>query len=131
MKGEILLAGSGSGPILRLTDPISFWGGIDPATGRITDPRQPAHGRNIAGTVLALASTRGSSSSSAVMLELVHRGLAPAALILAEADAILVLGAIVGREMGWPVPPVLRLPDHAGLVDGAHARVEDGVITLG
>jgi predicted aconitase with swiveling domain len=109
VKGRVLIDGEGEGPLLRLSEPISFWGGVDPATARLTDPRHPQHGVPIAGTVLALAATRGSSSSSAIMLELLARGIAPAALLLATPDAILSLGVIVGREMGYKPIPVLEL----------------------
>ncbi|MGE0503327.1 MAG: DUF126 domain-containing protein [Rhizobiaceae bacterium] len=94
---------------LVFTAPISFWGGVDPGTGRVADVRHPQHGMSIAGTVLFLPGTIGSSSASAVLLELVHIGLAPAALVLHEPDAILLLGLIVAREMGWPAPMALRL----------------------
>jgi predicted aconitase with swiveling domain len=60
--------------------------------------------------VLFLPGTIGSSSASAVLLELVHNGHAPAALVLHEPDAILLLGLIVAREMGWKTPVALRLP---------------------
>jgi predicted aconitase with swiveling domain len=110
MRGRVLVDGAGEGPLLRLVEPISFWGGVDPATARLTDPRHPQHGVSIAGTVLALAALRGSSSSSAIMLELLHRGIAPVALLLAEPDAILTLGVIVGREMGYSAIPVLDVP---------------------
>ena len=109
VKGRVLIDGEGKGPLLRLSEPISFWGGVDPATARLTDPRHPQHGVSIAGTVLALAATRGSSSSSAIMLELLARGIAPAALLLATPDAILALGVIVGREMGYKPIPVIEL----------------------
>ena len=109
VKGRVLIDGEGKGPLLRLSEPISFWGGVDPATARLTDPRHPQHGVSIAGAVLALAATRGSSSSSAIMLELLARGIAPAALLLATPDAILALGVIVGREMGYKPIPVLEL----------------------
>jgi predicted aconitase with swiveling domain len=127
LKGRVLIDGAGQGPLLRLVEPISFWGGVDPATARLTDPRHPQHGVSIAGTVLALAATRGSSSSSAIMLELLARGIAPAALLLAEPDAILALGVIVGREMGYPAIPVLDLSaaDQARLPQG-HIRVAPG-----
>lgn len=130
LTGETLLPGSAQGPVLKLRAPISFWGGVDPASGRIIDVRHPDHGRNISGTVLALPGTIGSSSSSSVMLELVHRGRAPAALILAAPDAILLLGLVVAVEMGWPGPPALRLDPAAFtcLPDGAAATVEPGRI---
>ncbi len=99
MKGRVLIEGEGAGPLLRLTAPLSFWGGVDPKTGRVSDPRHPQHGMSIAGAVLALAEPRGSSSSSAIMLELIARGLAPAALLLGEVDAILTLGIVVAREL--------------------------------
>jgi predicted aconitase with swiveling domain len=110
ITGRVLIDGAGQGWLLRLVEPISFWGGVDPATARLTDPRHPQHGVSISGTVLALAATRGSSSSSAIMLELLARGIAPAALLLAEPDAILALGVIVGREMGYGSIPVLDVP---------------------
>ncbi len=107
---EILVDGpTASGAALVLTAPISFWGGVDPKTGRIADVRHPQHGTNIAGRVLFLPGTIGSSSASAVLLELVHAGRAPAAIVLHEPDAILLLGLIVAREMGWETPPALRL----------------------
>jgi len=107
---RVLVDGTAQGPLLRLAEPISFWGGVDPATARLTDPRHPQHGVSIAGMVLALAATRGSSSSSAIMLELLARGIAPAALLLGEPDAILALGVLVGREMGYQAIPVLAIP---------------------
>ena len=59
--------------------------------------------------MLAVPATIGSSSSSAIVLELLRGGNAPAALLLGEIDAILTLGVIVAREMGYPVIPVLHL----------------------
>lgn len=107
---EILVPGrAGEGEALVLTAPISFWGGVDPKTGRIADVRHPQHGENISGRVLFLPGTIGSSSASAVLLELVHNGHAPAALVLHEPDAILLLGLIVAREMGWETPMALQL----------------------
>ena len=89
---------------LVLTAPISFWGGVDPKTSRIADVRHPQHGMEIKGRVLFISGTIGSSSASAILLELVHRAIAPAALVLHEPDAILLLGLIVAREMGWETP---------------------------
>jgi predicted aconitase with swiveling domain len=107
---EILVDGpAASGSALVLTAPISFWGGVDPKTGRIADVRHPQHGTNIAGTVLFLPGTIGSSSASAVLLELIHAHRAPAAIVLHEPDAILLLGLIVAREMGWETPIAVRL----------------------
>lgn len=106
---ETLIPGpAASGPVLALTAPISFWGGVDPKTSVIADVRHPQHGTPISGTILYLPGTIGSSSASAVLLELIHRGIAPAAIILKEPDAILLLGVLVAREMGWATPAAYR-----------------------
>ncbi|NBW90559.1 MAG: DUF126 domain-containing protein, partial [Gammaproteobacteria bacterium] len=82
---------------------------LDPATGRITDPESEHRGEALAGRVLMLAATRGSSSSSSVLLELVAAGIGPAAIVLGEVDAILGIGILVARELGHRGPPLLRL----------------------
>lgn len=127
----MLIAGEGIGPLLRLTAPLSFWGGVDPKTGKVSDPRHPQHGMSIAGSVLALAEPRGSSSSSAIMLELIARGLAPAALLLGEVDAILTLGIVVAGEMGHATLPALEvaLADLARLPQGRLTVAADGSIS--
>jgi len=105
MMAEILVPGStAEGPALVLSAPISFWGGVNPKTGLIADVRHPQHGLAISGTVLCLPGTIGSSSAAAVLLELVSADLAPAALLLHEPDAILLLGLIVAHEMGYRTP---------------------------
>jgi predicted aconitase with swiveling domain len=133
-RARVLVAGSGEGPLLRLRAPISFWGGVDPVAGTIADPRHPDHGCSIAGTVLLVPATVGSSSSSAIMLELLREGTAPAAVVLGRADAILALGAVVGRELGYAPIPVVELPPEAlgGVADGVTVRIdEDGATFLG
>jgi predicted aconitase with swiveling domain len=110
VRGDILVAGeAGAGPALVLSASISFWGGVDPKSGTICDVRHPEHGAPVAGRVLFLPGTIGSSSASAVLMELVHNGNAPAALVLHEPDAILLLGLIAAREMGWKTPVAVRL----------------------
>ncbi len=128
MRGEVLMPGAARGPLLKLGAPISFWGGVDAASGTIIDVRHPDHGRCVAGTILALPGTIGSSSSSSVILELIHKGCAPAALILAVPDAILLLGLVVAVQMGWPSLPALSLneSDFARLGEGSYILGLDG-----
>jgi len=126
VNGRTLIAGAAVGPLLRLTHPISFWGGVDPVTGRIVDPRHPQFGASIGGTVLAVPSAVGSSSSSAIMLELLREGSAPAAILMGKPDAILALGVVVGRELGYATIPVVEVSpsDLASFRDGAVIEVD-------
>lgn len=128
VRGRVLVPGEGAGPLLRLRAPISFWGGVDPVTGRIADPRHPDHGRSVAGTVLLVPEAIGSSSSSAIMLELIRHGVAPAAVLMGRADAILALGVVVARELGYAAVPVVEvgLQEVAGWEDGQVVRVDPG-----
>lgn len=125
VTGRVLVEGAAEGPLMRLRHPISLWGGVDPKTGRIVDPRHPDHGRCITGSVLAIPGAVGSSSSSAIMLELLREGTSPAAVLMETADAILALGVIVGVELGYAPIPVVEatLPDEAG-EDGTRTRVD-------
>lgn len=105
-----LVAGSGQGKLLRLDEPLSLWGGLDPVTGLIIDQRHPQRGERVTGKVLLLPCGRGSSSASSILLEAVRLGTAPAAILTQEADGILALGAVVARELYGHAPPVLVLP---------------------
>lgn len=128
MRGRALVAGRGEGPLLRLTRPLSLWGGVDPVRGAIVDPRHPQVGASIVGTVLFIPEPVGSSSSSAIMLELIREGTAPAAVLLGRRDAILALGAVVAGELGYSVVPVVEVAPAwlEAVPDGARLRVIDG-----
>lgn len=107
-EARTLVPGDASGPALVLDEPLSFWGGVDPTTGEIVDARHPQRGANVAGRILVMPSGRGSSSSSSVLAEAIRAGTAPAAIVLAEPDPILALGAIVARELyGRSIPVVV------------------------
>ena len=106
-----LVPGTAEGRALVLDEPLSFWGGVDPETGDITDVRHPQHGASVTGRILVMPSGRGSSSSSSVLAESIRAGTAPAAIVLGEADPILALAAIVARELYGRVTPVVVATD--------------------
>jgi hypothetical protein len=99
MAERVLVAGTASGPVLVLDEPISFWGGFDPATGLVIDRRHPQEGTSISGTILVMEAGRGSSSASNGLAEAIRRGTAPAAIVMLEPDEILVIGALVASEL--------------------------------
>jgi predicted aconitase with swiveling domain len=63
----------------------------------------------VTGKVLVMPVGKGSSSASSILLESVRLGTAPAAILLAEPDAILALGSAVARELYGESPPVVVL----------------------
>jgi len=110
-QAEVLFDGEALGDVLRFDAPISFWGGVDPVTSQVKLAGHPQYGKVIAGKMLVIPQLIGSSSSSAVMLELFYTRMAPKALILGGRDAILPVGVVVARQMGWLTIPVVVLPE--------------------
>ncbi len=107
---RLLVPGAAEGPLLFAETGLSFWGGVDPATGSVIDPRHPLHGANVTGAVLAIPSGRGSCTASSVLLELIHAGKAPAALIFREDEQILTFGALAGDAIFGASLPVAQVP---------------------
>lgn len=124
LTGIILQSGTARGRVLRLDQPLSFWGGTS-LDGLIIDRQHPQYGESLAGRVLAMTSGRGSSSSSSVLAEQVRSGRGPAAVLMTERDAIVVLGAIVAAELYAIRVPVLVIApaDFAGLTCGEDVSV--------
>ena len=124
-EGRTLVAGHASGLALVLEEPLSFWGGVDPATGALIDTHHPQQGASVTGRILVMPSGRGSSSSSYVLAESIRAGTAPVAILLREPDGIVALGAIVARELyGSTVPVVVLGPEaYDSIVDGLFVDV--------
>ncbi len=99
IHGKPVVASSARGRALVGKEPLSFWGGYDPHTGEIIDRRHPLSGSMGAGCILVLPYTCGSSTTTAVLLEAVREGKAPAAIVTTGRDSFLALAAIVAREM--------------------------------
>jgi predicted aconitase with swiveling domain len=113
LRAETLCAGSGTGEVLWLEEPLSFWGGTDLTTGTITDIHHPQRGLPVAHRVLVMTTSRGSSSSSSVLAEQIRLGVAPAAILLASRDAIVTLGALAAAEVYGIQLPILLLDGDA------------------
>ncbi|MGH9846008.1 MAG: aconitase X swivel domain-containing protein [Blastocatellia bacterium] len=107
IQGKVVVAGKARGLSLVSNEPLSFWGGYDQTTGEVIDRRHTLSGQNGAGRVLALPASRGSSTTTAVLLEAVRRGTAPAAIVTTCVDHFFALASIVADEMyGKPIPVV-------------------------
>lgn len=109
IQGKPLVAGEASGLALVTDEPLSFWGGYDQLTGEIIDRRHPLSGQNAAGRVLVVPASRGSSTTTAVLLEAIRNGNAPAAIVTACTDRFFALASIVADEMYQRPIPVIAL----------------------
>jgi predicted aconitase/predicted aconitase with swiveling domain len=132
-RARSILAGSAQGPVLATTEPISFWGGVDPATGNVIDVHHPLHGACVTGAILMMPSTRGSCTGSGVLLDLALTGRAPAALVFSEAEDVVTLGALIAAGMFGKPLPVLRLSAEAwtALAQADSATITDTDIRAG
>ena len=126
MIGRSIVAGSAEGDALVTREPLSFWGGYDFHTGEIIDRHHPLAGVCAAGRVLAVPFTKGSSTTTAVLLEAVRAWTAPAAILTTGADAFFALASIVAGVMYDKAFPVVALDaaDFASLETGTRLIVE-------
>lgn len=104
-----IIAGRAEGAILAGQEGLSFWGGVDASTGRVIDTHHSLRGQSVAGKLLAMPTSRGSCTGSGVLLELIHNGHAPAALIFHEPESVLTLGALVAQHVFGKTIPVVQL----------------------
>ena len=99
IRARLLTAGTAEGPVLSLSEPLSFWGAFEPRTGVILDVHHPQRGACVTGTILMMTETRGSGSAPGAIAEAIRLGTAPAAIILAEPDINLAVGAEVAATL--------------------------------
>jgi len=126
MEGRVLVSGFASGEALVLDEPLSFWGGLDPATGRVVEVGHPQYACVITDRILVMPSGRGSSSSATVLAEAIRLGTGPAGIVLGEVDQIVAIGALIAAELyGIAVPVMVAGPDVLGSVaDGMVVRLQ-------
>ena len=133
IAGTPIVAGPARGEAMTTNEPLSLWGGLNPATGEIIDRRHPLSGRVVTGRVLVLPHGRGSCSASGVLLESIRNGTAPAAVVVSRLDPIIGLGAILAEELyGQTIPVVLVSSDDSRAIgDGDFVEVSvDGRLAV-
>jgi len=133
IRGKPVIRGRARGEALMSHEPLSFWGGYDWKTGEIIDRRHPLSGNIAAGKILAVPFTRGSSTTTAVLLEAIRAGTAPAAIITTETDFFFALASVVADELyAKPIPLIaLEAADFASLQTGDQIAIaDDGTIEI-
>lgn len=129
-KGIGLVGGRAEGEALVTTDAIAFNLGVDERTGMVIEPGHALAGRSVAGRIVICRGGKGSSAGSFSLLQLAHAGLAPAAIVNLQADAVITAGAVLAR-----IPLVHRLDvdPTTAIRTGERVRVDGdaGTVTVG
>jgi predicted aconitase with swiveling domain len=127
------MAGSANGEVLVSNEPLSFWGGYDWKNGEIIDRRHPLSGSIAKGKILAVPFTRGSSTTTAVLLESIRAGTAPNAIITTATDFFFALASVVADELYTNPIPLIAVSESnfAKLRSGDHLKIDtSGMITI-
>ena len=126
LRGRTIFGGRARGTVLRSLSSISFFGGVDPKSGRVCEKGHPLFGLSIVGKILTFPGGKGSTVGSYTLYRLAKEGLAPAAIINHECETIVAVGAIIAEI------PCLDQIDIKHIPDGAMVEVdaERGTIEL-
>lgn len=129
LKGRRVMGGVAEGEALVSSEPVSFYGGVDPVTGCVTEPGHCCCGENITGKVFVFPTGKGSTVGSYVIYRMKKLGTAPVAIINVETEAILATGCVISD-----IPLVDKL-DHDPIEvikTGARVRVraDEGIVEI-
>ena len=95
LHGRKVVSGTAEGEALVSSDPVSFYGGVDPDTGIIIEPGHALCGKCITGKVFVFPTGKGSTVGSYVIYRMKKQGTAPVAIVNVETEAILATGCVM------------------------------------
>jgi hypothetical protein len=129
LHGRSIFQGNAQGEALVTSQPISFFGGVDPETGIVVERRHPLEGQCIASKVLVFPTGKGSTVGSYTLYRLKMNGRAPLAILNVECETIIAVGCIISE-----IPCVDQLPikeirsGSLVQIDGSVVIIEDPAI---
>jgi hypothetical protein len=127
LRGRRVMGGTTEGEALVSADPVSFYGGVDPETGCVTEPGHCCCGENISGRVFVFPTGKGSTVGSYVIYRMKKLGTAPAAIVNVETEAIIATGCVISD-----IPLVDKLDGNPleAITTGMRVRVngDDGTV---
>ena len=124
LKGRIISRGRGEGEALTTSQPISFYGGVDPNTGEVIEKGHELQGQTVKGRILVFPTGKGSTVGSYTLYRMKKNGTAPAGIINRECETVVAVGAIISEI------PCVDQVDIAQIKTGDRVRVENGVVTV-
>ncbi len=124
LKGRIIYKGKAEGEALVTSQPISFYGGVDPNTGIVLEKGHELQGQSVKGKILVFPQGKGSTVGSYTLYRLKKNGVAPAGMINKETETIVAVGAIISE-----IPTVDKV-DVSKIKTGSKVSLENDTITL-
>ncbi|MBI5243859.1 MAG: DUF126 domain-containing protein [Elusimicrobia bacterium] len=125
LKGRLIFGGSAEGSALKSDAPLGLFGHLDPRTGVYREAGHPLDRKPVKGRILVFPRAKGSTVGSYILYGLARSGHAPAAMILAECDTIVAVGAIISGIPTVDQVDISRIPDGATVkVRGKEVIVE-------
>ena len=128
---EVIVAGEVQAPVLKLSAPVSFWGGVDQFTGTIIDRSHPECGADVSGKVLMVPMIKGSGGTPGSLATLIKLGKAPAGIVLNHLCPNVMAAALIGQQLyGETCPVFLATAEQSQGLDGAALKIcSDGEFT--
>jgi len=117
LHGRVIQPGIACGLALVSREPVGFLGGVDPETGIVVESGHDLQGQSVAGRVLVFPTGKGSTVGSYTLYRMARAGTAPAAIINAESEAIVAVGAIIAGI------PMVDQVDISQIEDGDRVRI--------
>ena len=97
LKGRRIYKGIAEGEAIVTKDGISFYGGVDPDTGKVVEVGHELEGQSITGKVLVFPTGKGSTVGSYTMYRMMKNRTAPAAIVNEQIDTIIAVGCIISE----------------------------------
>jgi predicted aconitase with swiveling domain len=95
VRGRKISGGKAEGLALVSSEPISFFGGVNPETGVVTEKGHVLEGSTVKNRVLVFPNGKGSTVGSYTLYRLKKNGVGPKAIINVECEPIVAVGAII------------------------------------
>jgi hypothetical protein len=97
LKGRIIFKGKIKGEALVTSQPVSFYGGVDPDSGILIEKGHELEGKNIKGKILVFPTGKGSTVGSYTLYRMKKNNTAPVGMINKECETIVAVGAIISE----------------------------------
>ena len=124
LKGRLIYKGKAQGEALVTSQPISFYGGVDPNTGIVIEKGHELQGQSVKGKILVFPTGKGSTVGSYTLYRMKKNGTAPAGMINRECETVVAVGAIISE-----IPCVDKI-DISKLKTGDKVQIEKDSVSL-